>query len=122
MCQHVGVTVGVLPAETVSMRRIAGPARRRSVVLFAGPIFTSWSTPWSATRAASRLRRWPPGGRIPAVAGWLWHRAAWHHRTGGPPVRPGDRSAAVAEGVQGSLIAVGVGVAMAVLARSPSYR
>ena len=112
------MTEVVSPPETVSIRRIAGLALPALVVLAAEPIYVLVDTAVVGHLGRIPLAALALGGGILAVAAWLGIVLAYG--TTGRAARQfgaGDRSAAVAEGVQASWIAMGVGVVMAVAAQ-----
>src|SRR3982751_3700173 len=108
-----------LPAPTATARRIAQLALPALVVLAAEPLYVLVDT-----AVVGHL------GRVPlaavAVSGTVMSLAAWFgtlmaYGTTGRAARrfgAGDRSAAVAEGVQASWLALAVGVLLSLLAQT----
>lgn len=96
-----------------SLRRIAGLALPALVVLAAEPIYLLVDTAVVGHLGRTPLAALAVGGALMSVAAWLGSVIAYG--TTGRAARrygAGQRDAAVAEGVQASWLAVGVGLAM----------
>jgi putative MATE family efflux protein len=106
------------PALAPDARRIAALALPALVVLAAEPLYLLVDTAVVGHLGRTELGALALGGGLLAVTVWLGNVLAYG--TTGRSARrfgAGDRAAAVAEGVQASWIAVGVGVAMLALAQ-----
>jgi putative MATE family efflux protein len=111
-------TVGAAGTGSVSARRIAALALPALVVLAAEPIYVLVDTAVVGHLGRTPLAALAIGGGILSVAAWLGNVLAYG--TTGRAARrfgAGERSAAVAEGVQASWIALTAGVVMAVAAQ-----
>jgi putative MATE family efflux protein len=107
-----------MQAARITPRRIAGLALPALVVLAAEPIYVLVDTAVVGHLGRTELASLALGGGLLAVAAWLGNVLAYG--TTGRAARrfgAGDRSEAVAEGVQASWIAFGIGLAMALLAQ-----
>ncbi|MCM4083355.1 MATE family efflux transporter [Paractinoplanes hotanensis] len=103
---------------SVSTRRIAQLALPALVVLAAEPLYVLVDTAVVGHLGSVPLAAVAVGGTIMSVAAWLGTLMAYG--TTGRAARrfgAGDRAAAVAEGVQASWLALGVGVLLALLAQ-----
>jgi putative MATE family efflux protein len=112
------VTEVVDPPGQVTLRRIVGLALPALVVLAAEPIYVLVDTAVVGHLGRIPLAALALGGGVLAVAAWLGVVLAYG--TTGRAARQfgaGERGAAVAEGVQASWIAIGVGFVLAVLAQ-----
>jgi putative MATE family efflux protein len=106
------------PAE-VSARRIAGLALPALVVLAAEPLYVLVDTAVVGHLGRTALDALAIGGVVLTVAAWFGGVLAYG--TTGRAARrygAGDRAAAVAEGVQASWLAIGVGLVILVLAEA----
>ncbi|MET7749515.1 MATE family efflux transporter [Micromonospora sp. NPDC005367] len=103
------------PAPTVAARRIAGLALPALVVLAAEPLYVLVDTAVVGHLGQEPLAALAVGGTVMSLTVWLGTVMAYG--TTGRSARrfgAGDRAAAVAEGVQASWLAFGVGVLVAV--------
>src|SRR5258705_2677439 len=106
------------PVPRVPARRIAALAVPALVVLAAEPLYVLVDTAVVGHLGRPQLAALALGGGVLAVAAWLGNVLAYG--TTGRAARrfgSGDRAEAVAEGVQASWLALGVGLPMAVLAQ-----
>jgi putative MATE family efflux protein len=104
--------------DQITPRRIATLALPALVVLAAEPIYVLVDTAVVGHLGRTELASLALGGGMLAIAAWLGNVLAYG--TTGRAARrfgAGDRSEAVAEGVQASWIAVGLGLSMAGLAQ-----
>jgi putative MATE family efflux protein len=102
----------------ITPRRIAALALPALVVLAAEPIYVLVDTAVVGHLGRTELAALALGGGVLAVAAWLGNVLAYG--TTGRAARrfgSGDRAEAVAEGVQASWLAFGIGLSMAVLAQ-----
>ena len=100
------------------LRRIAGLALPALVVLAAEPLYVLVDTAVVGHLGRAPLAALAVGGAVMSVAAWLGTVLAYG--TTGRSARrfgAGDRAAAVAEGVQASWLALGVGLGMALAAQ-----
>ncbi|MEU4421426.1 MATE family efflux transporter [Actinoplanes sp. NPDC024001] len=105
------------PRRSASARRIAGLALPALVVLAAEPLYVLVDTAVVGHLGPVELAAIAVGGTVMSLAAWFGTLMAYG--TTGRAARrfgAGDRPAAVAEGVQASWLALGVGVLLALLA------
>jgi putative MATE family efflux protein len=114
MTDNTATTVQRKADAPHTLRRIAGLALPALVVLAAEPLYVLVDTAVVGHLGRTPLASLALGGGVMSVAAWLGTVLAYG--TTGRSARrfgAGDRSAAVAEGVQASWLAVAVGLAMA---------
>ncbi|WP_328461412.1 MATE family efflux transporter [Actinoplanes sp. NBC_00393] len=105
-----------VPQRTATARRIAGLALPALVVLAAEPLYVLVDTAVVGHLGRVELAAIAIGGTVMSVA--VWFGTLMAYGTTGRAARrfgAGDRPAAVAEGVQASWLALGVGVLLAFL-------
>ncbi|HEU4421329.1 MAG TPA: MATE family efflux transporter, partial [Pilimelia sp.] len=113
-----GSAAGSGAGSEAGLRRIAGLALPALVVLAAEPLYVLVDTAVVGHLGRTALASLALGGAVMSVAAWLGTVLAYG--TTGRSARrfgAGDRTAGVAEGVQASWLAFGVGVAMALAAQ-----